>query len=694
LLNAPDDFSIDNIFTSEILPDKASLLASNSTYKLYVVFNEINFALESSSWGTLAQDVYNESVIAKQANTILMVVPYFKTQCNGTNWLGLTVSRGTGLIMPGVYCANSSLKGLMNSALSLAGTSWESGFNQAFSHIPKNYITYDYKFLWNGDLVYDGIEKYDKVTGNDDIIEIRLLVDERFHKLKKAYSDFSFCNLGTTGGVPGASYTNISAQSNCWQQYDNTVNAILSTRADFKVVKKTNLVQSKLDEKVAQEFAQWYAKRKNWGFTAYFSSPEDQIFYGGRNPESVQDALVLIDIASGVASFVGADAIFDGLGAYYAYNNGEYTQAAFYTTAAAVPFLSSAVRRAVIDGGDYVLKTMKGSYVTRPKNVLGMNYFFEVKDAFSHFTKTALNSNSFNRAVKFKTETKFLEALEDGMLADNTAIKALNDKPELVDEFNAFYNDGKGGLAEFLASDKILSSLTGTLKATYNELLSGGLKSTVSSDNVIRLLTKEGEEVAVIANNKLTPSKWGAYKNTLTKIETSEGYWLVKDGNEVIGIDLGFKENRTLEASEVNAYWKNGRAGYEPYKLGTKVTERSLQKGEKVFVVEYATQGQPGLFASKERIKSVQELREKLAVLKGWKDEDIGFLIVREYEVKKPIRVRDGSIGPQIEETGISQGKTLSGGGHQYEFLEGKWDLLNNRSEQFLQFVVNHEIKL
>ena len=321
----------------------------------------------------------------------------------------------------------------------------------AFSKIPKAHTAYDYKILWNGDLVYDGIETRSNVTGSANIREVRILIDERFFQLQQADAQYGICLSGTSQGVPGAANVNYDDQQICASVYNQKVGAILSSRADFRLVNKTNLVQGKLDEKIAQEFAQWYAKRKNWGLVATFNSPENEIFYGGKNPQNVEDALMLIDIASGVAAFVGADALFDGIGSYYAYVNGEYVLAATYGAAAAVPFFSSAVRRAVMDGGEYVLRTVKGSYVTRPKNVLGMNYLFEVRSNISHFMKVALDGKSFNKALQYKTDTKFIEALEDGLLADNQAIRAINEKPELVDEYHSFYTQTKGTLAEFLA---------------------------------------------------------------------------------------------------------------------------------------------------------------------------------------------------------------------------------------------------
>jgi hypothetical protein len=524
------DISSDDLFTSEILSDKLDLLSNSnySEYKLFVVFKAVNFALPASDWPALAKAVYDQSTLAKQGKTIIMVIPYVKTTCVGKNWLGLSVSTGTGMIMPAVYGSSEVDLQAMNSALSLTGVTWETAFNQAFKSIPKNYTAYDYKFLWNGDLLYDGIETYKNVTDYSELTEVRILVDERFYQLQDASSTVSSCIAGTAQGIPGASYQNTEAQNSCWDNYDNIVSSLLASRPDFRVVKKTNLVQGNLTPEVADEFAQWYAKRKVRGFTAYFSSPENEIFYGGRNPENIEDGLVLIDIASGVASFVGADAIFDGLGAYYAYSNGEYLQASFYATAATVPFLSSAVRRGVMDGGEYVLKTMKGSYVTRPRNVLGMNYILDVKDAFSQFTKTALNVKSFNRAAKYKTETNFIEALEDGMLVDNNAIKSLNDNPELVDEFNVFYKDTHADLKTFL--DNYLPEVGKISKSNLlNISWANNIVGYKSSTDAIKFWNNTSKEFKHLVDGDL-----------YLKFDLQEGYLLF--GNHKTGELLGFYE--------------------------------------------------------------------------------------------------------------------------------------------------------
>ena len=101
-----------------------------------------------------------------------------------------------------------------------------------------------------------------------------------------------------------------------------------------------------------------------------------------------------------------------------------------------------------------------------------MNYLFEVRSNISHFMKVALDGKSFNKALQYKTDTKFIEALEDGLLADNQAIKAINENAELVDEYHAFYTQTKGTLAEFLAkgADKVVNLRKLTNKASSIEI--------------------------------------------------------------------------------------------------------------------------------------------------------------------------------------------------------------------------------
>ena len=227
-------------------------------------------------------------------------------------------------------------------------------------------------------------------------------------------------------------------------------------------------------------------------------------------------------------------------------------------------------------------------------------------------------------------------------------------------------------------ADEIIASLSGTLKSTYEDLISAGLKSEVKANSIL-LKNAKNETVAIIYNNKITPTKWNwdykAAQEGYTKTFTDEGYWLLKKGDD-IKFDLGFKEGRKLEAKEVNDYLVNGQGkdlDGQPYWAGTQVDEIILgKKGETIYFIENYNGGaaNPGQYASKDPISTIKELREKLAVKEAWK-ETAKEPTIRAYRVKADLKARSGIIGRQSD-----KGVELPGGGHQYEiidYLGGNW---------------------
>lgn len=156
------------------------------------------------------------------------------------------------------------------------------------------------------------------------------------------------------------------------------------------------------------------------------------------------------------------------------------------------------------------------------------------------------------------------------------------------------------------------------------------------------------------------------------------GYWLMQsESGDKLGFNLGFKEGRVVSVEETNNYLNKTGFGGEPYMVetGGKVKERYLEEGEVFYVVEYYNGGKPspGGWGSKDKIATIKELREKLAVSQKWKNELDDDLVIREYRVKNgaKIRVREGTVGPQTESfKGPMEGQTLPGGGHQFELID------------------------
>jgi hypothetical protein len=281
-------------------------------------------------------------------------------------------------------------------------------------------------------------------------------------------------------------------------------------------------------------------------------------------------------------------------------------------------------------------------------------------------------------------ECKTLETVAD--LSQESKDAIVRAEKKLESEF--------GGMVKGTTS--LASTLTGELKSTYDALVKAGLK--LADDGLaIRFFDNAGNEIAIIQDGAFAPKKWlSTYKNEVVS-KTETGYWLVKKGDEY-GFDLGYREGREFSAEYVNQY-HSGVGHHEPYKQGTKVFERNLQPGDKVYIVEYKfpagskeSNPNPGGWGTKNKVLTIKELREDLVVLEAWKQADKqGGLVVREYTVIKPLPVRDGVTGPLREEGDLLTTPVYQGGAQQYEFIES---LRGNGWESYLSIKDKNGIEL
>jgi hypothetical protein len=339
IIDKPENFGSDDVFTQEILPDKVAMLAQSgmSDYKLYVVFKEIKFVLPSNDWEAFAANVAAKTKVAKERNAIIMVVPYFSMVCAGTNWLGMTVGKGTGIIMPAVY-TTASFKAGMNSALSTVGNNWKSTFNQAFKSIPKAHNVYAYSFLWNGDFIQHKVSNQKNVTGYDNFNDIVLNDDGRYEELKKAETFLTSANIDSDI-FQEQNETTDEYVNGALSAYFTMVETAMSSEQLVKVKIANDVRQSRITPENATTYARWVWTRKT-DRAAHFNLPnvvpDDDFFYGGVNVVTAQEFMHVLDAASFASSFVGLDFIFDSWQAYYAYDKGFYMDAAIASTAVVI----------------------------------------------------------------------------------------------------------------------------------------------------------------------------------------------------------------------------------------------------------------------------------------------------------------------------------------------------------------------
>ncbi len=196
------------------------------------------------------------------------------------------------------------------------------------------------------------------------------------------------------------------------------------------------------------------------------------------------------------------------------------------------------------------------------------------------------------------------------------------------------------------------------LELKFNEIALGKINQAgqLTDIKVYTYLDPGSRSVAEFTANILANGK--IYKNQLIEILAG------RNGN--LSYRIKFKAGTKRDGDLINqVYVRNGEA--PSYKKGTgNVEDKVLNPGDELYVVEYKGQTRPGSFGSKDPISTLKELREKLAVLKDWKDPSIDDIVIRKYKVEQPIEVRSGPIGSQLEVTG----EVYPGGGHQYEFMD------------------------
>ncbi|QAY78796.1 hypothetical protein [Sphingosinicella sp. BN140058] len=104
------------------------------------------------------------------------------------------------------------------------------------------------------------------------------------------------------------------------------------------------------------------------------------------------------------------------------------------------------------------------------------------------------------------------------------------------------------------------------------------------------------------------------------------------------------------------------------------VPQRTLPAGTRFQMALAAGQPteKPGRFGTFDRIRSVADVREGLAVRSNWK-KNIDRVVT--YEVVRPIRVKVGPIGPQVDDETCA---LLPGRWSQFEVVEPRADLIQS----------------
>jgi hypothetical protein len=139
-------------------------------------------------------------------------------------------------------------------------------------------------------------------------------------------------------------------------------------------------------------------------------------------------------------------------------------------------------------------------------------------------------------------------------------------------------------------------------------------------------------------------------------------------------VNQPFKESRQISGDAANLYlYRQGGERLDfrpPYMNNTPAFDISIKPGtKKLYCVEYVGQTAPGGWLTDQFFSSIEEMREKLALIDDFKTTNAAkngdALVIREYEVIQQMDTRMGIVGEQYDAV---VKKTYWGGANQYEF--------------------------
>lgn len=654
------------------LADKLKTFELFNNRKFIVATLPINtLCTNQNTWNTIAKEVFEKAGLP--ADAILVTIPY--VHCSG-----IGPDLGEYYFMPGIAFGSNAKIELSKLRTDYSNTQRVAEFatNQkfpvgefiedVFANTYKKAVVY--RGIYNGSNAIEAV-KYEKdnVTGLPFNKTIELYRQKEYTKLANVAKDWEAANKGLldvykTGALSAYDYANqvrftdfeyrkefakvlaeVSQAGGLEKFTPNSDNLFIykeeyieSTYGSNEDINAIHYIKNRAFKELQEELN--YPYSDDFEYSATITLNRD--FWTDHVDPVVYTTLDVTSVALGII-VPGADIFPESIGLFYSAARLNVERTAIYTVAVAIP---TSMGNPIV-----VNKTFKQ---------LGSNVFKIVRRETIEVTENAADDLLLDFVEAEYKKGKFSET-------DYLSLKAKKGE-ELKTAIDEVLSGGV----------KLADNLAGAVKSTFDELVEAGIRY-VDDGSTIKFFDSKGDEIAVIADNKITPKKWTLQRRDGGELvsQTEAGYYLIKNGDEY-AFELGYKEGRVLSADEVNAYHK-GIGNHEPYKAGTIVNERSLEVGDKVYIVENAvdrlsqkTIPNPGGWGSKNMITTEKELREYLAVLEEWKKAN-GIndpLVVREYTVKSPLRVRDGVVGPQMDVLPDGSYKVYYGGEHQYEFID------------------------
>jgi Bacterial EndoU nuclease len=361
---------LDTKYWNKILPDKLEALTIGSKtcpFQLQFVFCQVDFIIGDDSLDVFANDVKSKLTGYNPWNPVYVIVPYIITTCTASDWYYLRGTTYQGLIMPCVWAPqNFAATADIKAALRGPGT-FEDKMNMVYRKVPKYHETQLFIINYSGEIAVRPITVSPvPVQGFDWVIDVNVECDSRFTQLCEKRIDYN--SKLKARNVIESEIIRIRGE----------IDALQSSETTFKPlqldIKQLSLIARKTEGgreviKYVYEYALWFVDYHKAGnlfemFTA-ISSPPDDIFYAGMNPEMYQQHLHTIDAIGVMLGFVGLDIVTDGIGFLYASYYDDTQNKMIYGACALIPVTSSALLRGLLKGEMCIVR-QGGQFVIQP----------------------------------------------------------------------------------------------------------------------------------------------------------------------------------------------------------------------------------------------------------------------------------------------------------------------------------------
>ncbi|MFO0488896.1 MAG: hypothetical protein ACK5ZY_11560 [Cyclobacteriaceae bacterium] len=299
--------------------------------KIVFISGRVNYFIQPAEWDEFASLIANGIPEFNSETHSLVILPYALSETPGMTGSQLNVET-----IAHVYAGYTGLnKFNVREIVNL-----DSFFLAYFTSVPKPYVVHSYTLDLMGGLSYLRSKSSQDITGLDHVYDLYMFVDESIDIAEQRWkyeTDLPPGNL-TSYQVQ----LKLNAATKYFDLLSNT-----RTQRNYKRVELPIIVWEKFIESYHDEIVNNFIIDNYRGLAGY-SSLQNAFIENAALKEPTDYVLVVIDVGSFLAAFVGADVIFDLAGAYYSLEKGYLLQSAAYTAAATIPFITGPAARQVV----------------------------------------------------------------------------------------------------------------------------------------------------------------------------------------------------------------------------------------------------------------------------------------------------------------------------------------------------------